>query len=495
MIILRHDLPLNQERNSIHIRKISITKLRLKNCIIYYIFKHKVMSEKVIKIKRGLDINMVGGAERVLVKAAIPKTYGLCPDEFIGVTPKLLVQQGEAVRVGTPLFFSKAQPEVLFTSPTAGVVKEVVRGEKRKILAIEIEASEEQEAVNFTPLSASASTQEVKELLLQSGYWPMIIQRPFGIIANPTQTPRDIFISAFDSAPLAADKSFLLQDEADNLNAGIALLSKLTTGGVHLGVSSDRVVSAISKIEGATVHTFEGSHPAGNVGVHIERVAPMAKSDLVWTVDIVHVAMIGRLARTGVVDFSRTIAVAGSCVKKPMYFKTTQGASVGVLLADNIDVSKSKTGSIRVINGDVLSGRRVSENGYLGYYNNVLTVIPEGDYYEFMGWASPRLKKFSTSRSYFSWLTPKKKYNIDTNLNGGRRAFVVNGVYEAVLPMDIYPVYLLKAIMAEDIDKMEQLGIYEVIEEDLALCEFVCPSKIEWQQTLRDGITKMIKEL
>ncbi len=453
------------------------------------------MSEKVIKIRRGLDINLVGGAERILSRAAASQTYALCPDEFVGVTPKLLVQQGDAVKVGTPIFFSKAQPEVLFTSPAAGVVKEIVRGEKRKILSVVIEATEEQEAVTFEPLSSSASKEQVTELLLGAGYWPMVIQRPFGIIANPTETPRDIFVSAFDSAPNAADKSFLLQDEAENLNAGIALLQKLTTGSVHLGVSTDRSVSAISKVQGAKVHTFEGPHPAGNVGVQIEKVSPIAKGDLVWTVDVVHVAMIGRLARTGKVDFSRTVAVAGSCVKKATYLKTVMGANLGTLLSNNIDTSKSKTGHIRVINGDVLSGRRVEENGYLGYYNNVLSVIPEGDYYEFMGWAAPRLSKFSTSRSYFSWLSPKKKYNLDTNLNGGHRAFVVNGVYEKVMPMNIFPVYLLKAIMAGDIDKMEQLGIYEVVEEDLALCEFVCPSKIDWQQTLRDGITKMIKEL
>ncbi len=453
------------------------------------------MSEKVIKIKRGLNINLVGSAEKVLTKSAASATYALVPDEFIGVVPKMLVKEGESVLIGTPLFFDKAHPEVLFTSPVAGTLKEVVRGEKRKILAVVVEVSGEQNSADFQKLGAEATKEQIKEQLLKAGYWPMLIQRPFGIIANAEDTPRDIFVSAFDSAPLGVDLNFILQDEVENINAGIEALKKLTSGDVHFTHSSDVTAGAFAKVSGAKIHKIEGVHPAGNVGVQIEAVKPIAKDEKVWTVDVVHLSMIGRLMRTGKADFSRTIAVAGACVKKPRYIKTIAGALVSSVCGDGINTSASKTGNVRYINGNPLSGRKIEADGYLGFYNNLLCVIPEGDYYEFAGWAMPRFKKFSTSRSYFSWLTPKRKFNIDTNLNGGERAFVANGIYEQVMPMNIYPVYLIKAVMAGDIDKMEQLGIYEVVEEDLALCEFICPSKIEWQSILRQGITKMIKEL
>ncbi len=455
------------------------------------------MSEKVIKIKKGLNISLQGTADKVLTRADKAQTFGLYPAEFIGVTPKMLVSQGDSVKVGTPLFFDKARPEVLFTSPVSGTVKEVVRGEKRKIVCVEISTATEGEntAVELGAMAEGASAEDVKKRLLESGYWPMIIQRPFGLIANPSDTPRDIFVSGFDSAPLGADCEFLLQDELENINAGIATLQKLTSGDIHLGLPYDMTAGAFTKVQGAKVHKIKGAHPAGNVGVQIEKIAPICKNEVVWTVDVVHLSMIGRLIRTGVVDFSRTVAVVGSCVNKPHYMKTTVGSNLQPLLGGNISTQNCKTGKVRIINGNVLTGKTVEENGYLGYYNNIVSVIPEGDYYEFLGWALPRFSKFSASKSYFSWLMPGKKFNLDTNMNGGERAFVANGIYDKVMPMDIYPVYLLKAIMAGDIDKMEQLGIYEVIEEDLALCEFICPSKIEWQKVLRDGINKMIKEL
>lgn len=453
------------------------------------------MSEKVFKISRGLDIKMVGAAEKKLSKAAQAKCYALRPSDFMGVVPKLLFSVGDAVKVGSPIFFDKANPEVLFVSPVAGTVKEVVRGEKRKILEILIEPSEGQEAVEFSALPANSSAEQIKARLLEGGYWPMIIQRPFGLIAKSTDTPRDIFISTFDSAPLGADMGFILKDQLENINAAVAALKKLTSGDVHLSLDNKAEVSPLTKVSGAKVHRFEGKHPAGNVGVQIEKVAPMAKGDIVWTLSVTHLALIGKFLRSGKCDFSRTVALAGSCAKNTGYYQTTYGAEISTIVGGNTAVENSKTGNIRIINGNVLSGETVAENGYLGFYNDIVTVIPEGDYYEAFGWIMPRCNKFSTSRAYFSWLTPNKKYNLDTNLNGEERAFVTNGNYEKVMPMNIYPVYLLKAVMAGDIDKMEELGIYEVIEEDLALCEFICPSKIEWQSILRDGITKMIKEL
>ncbi len=453
------------------------------------------MSEKVIKIRRGLNINLVGGAEKKLSKVAEAKCYALCPADFIAVTPKLLVSEGDEVKVGSPVFFDKAHPEVMFSSPVAGTVKEIVRGEKRKILEIKIEPNGQNDAVEFTPLAKNANGEAVKELLLGAGYWPMIIARPFGLIADSKTTPRDIFISGFDSSPLGADLNYILNGEGENVAAAVAALSTLTTGKVHISVDNKAEVGVFNKVEGAEIHRFEGMHPAGNVGTQIEKIAPISKGDLVWTIDAQHLVMIGKLVRTGKCDFSRKVALVGSCAKNQGYYEMKSGACLCSLLGGNTDAANSKTGNIRVINGNVLSGRRASDKSYLGFYNNIVTVIPEGDYSEFMGWLSPRCSKFSASKAYFSWLTPKKAYNLDTNVNGGERGLVVTGIYENVMPMDIYPVYLLKAIMAGDIDKMEELGIYEVIEEDLALCEFVCPSKVEWQEVLRDGITKMIKEL
>ncbi len=450
-------------------------------------------NKRVLRVNRGLDIKLVGEAEKVLTKAPMAQFYAIIPDEFVGVTPKLLVAQGDAVQVGSPLFFSKDSAQVLFTSPVAGVVKEIERGERRKILSIVIEASAQQSAVEFGKLNPDASAAEIKERLLTAGYWPMIIRRPYGIIANPEETPRDIFISGVDSAPLGVDFDFILQNEEQNLMTGIKALGKLTSGKVHVGVPYESNAGTLTKIEGASVHLVKGKHPAGNVGVQIEKIAPINKGEVVWTVNIAQVAMIGRLLNEGVANFEKQVALVGSCVKKPHYYKVISGAMVSSVTEGNIDNNGAKNGNVRLVNGNVLTGRTVAADGYVGYYNNVVSAIAEGDYYEFLGWAMPRLNKFSVSKSYFSWLMPKKKYKGDTNLNGGERAFVANGLYNSVMPMNILPVYLLKAVIAQDIDKMEELGIYEVVEEDVALCEYICPSKIEWQDTLRKGLDYMIK--
>lgn len=445
---------------------------------------------KIIKIKKGVNINLVGSAEKVLAKSAAASLYALVPSQFLGVTPKMLVQEGEAVKIGSPVFFDKENPEVIFTSPVAGTIVEIVRGEKRKILAVTIQPDGSAQAVEFTKLDSASSADEIREVLLRSGLWPSLVERPFGFIAKASVVARDIFISGLDTAPLAADLNFVIQDEAENIMRGISILSKLTSGKVHLTLGSDTTAGALSKIKGAEIHHIQGVHPAGNVGTQIAAISPIKKGDTVWTIGLQHVAMIGRLALNGTVDFTKTVAVAGSMVKKPHYYKTTCGATIASIVVDNI-----KQGDVRFINGNPLSGTKVDAKGFLGYYANEIVAIPEGDKYEFLGWAMPRFNKFSLSKSYFSWLTPRKAYDLDTNLNGGVRALVMNDIYGKVMPLDIYPVYLLKAIMAGDIEKMEQYGIYEVLEEDFALCEFVCPSKIEWQDTLRQGINKMIKEL
>lgn len=448
---------------------------------------------QVIKLKKGLDILLKGEAKRELTQLPLVHAYALKPEDFPGVTPKLLVRVDDEVKVGTPLFFDKYRPQILFTSPVSGKVSDIVRGEKRKILEVVITPEAEQVYETFeVPAVEAADREQIKSLLLNAGLWPMIIQRPYGIIANPQDTPKSIFVSGFDSAPLAPDMNFVLENEAENLETGFALLGKLTDGKVYLGLKNG-TSGVLNKVKNAEIRLFEGPHPAGNVGVQIHHIDPINKGDVVWTVDVQHVAMIGRFFRTGKVDMSKIIALTGSETAQPRYFSVITGLPINSIVRQK--ELRSQTEKVRIISGNVLTGRRVEPEGYLGFYSNQVTVIPEGDTYEFLGWGMPRLNKFSVSRSYFSWLSPKKHYRLDTNMNGGVRAYVVTGLYDKYLPMDIYPLYLLKAILAGDIDKMENLGIYEVIEEDFALCEFVDPSKTEMQAIIRQGIDLMIKEL
>ncbi len=448
---------------------------------------------KIITLRKGLDINLAGAANRQLTELPLAAEYGISPLDFEGVTPKLLVKVGDEVKAGTPLFFSKTDSRVLFTSPVSGTVAAINRGEKRKVLSVTVSPAAQQTYEEFPKLDLQkASREEIVELLLKAGLWPMFVQRPYGIIANPSDEPKAIFVSAFDSAPLAPDYNFVLAAEQENLQAGIELLGRLTAGKVHLSMHA-KAEGKMAALKGVELHTFAGKHPAGNVGVQIHHIDPINKGEVVWTINIQDLAIVGRLVREGKVDMTKTIALTGSEVEKPHYCKVIAGARIDSIVAGQIKPQQAGD-SVRLIAGNVLTGVKRTEQEFLAFYANQLTVIPEGDKYELFGWMLPRFGKFSVSRAYFSWLCPKKQYKLDTNLNGGERPFVVSGLYEQYLPMDIYPVYLLKACMAGDIDKMENLGIYEVVEEDLALCEFVDPSKIEMQQTLRDGINLMIKE-
>ena len=442
---------------------------------------------KIIKLSKGLDIKLQGEPQKTLKEIPMASEYALSPLDFEGVTPKMLVKVGDNVKAGTPLFFDKKHPEVMFSSPVSGTVSAVNRGEKRRILTVTVKADPSVAYEEYGKLNpASASREEIVSLLLKSGLWAMVIQRPYGIIASPADTPKAIFVSAFDSAPLAPDYDFVLPGEREALQYGFDALKRLTDGKVHLSYNA---CGKEPEIKGVELHAFKGKHPAGNVGVQIHHIDPINKGEKVWTLNMQDVAIIGRLMLTGHFDMHRVIAVTGSEVVAPQYCRVIAGASAASILAGNV-----REGYVRVISGNVLTGRNIGIDGYLGFYANQLTLIPEGDNYELLGWAMPRLSKFSVSHAYFSWLFPNRRYNLDTNLNGGERPFVVTGLYERYLPMDIYPMHLLKAIMAGDIDKMENLGIYEVVEEDFALCEFVDPSKTEMQQVIRDGINLMIKE-
>lgn len=447
------------------------------------------MSE-VIRLKKGLNIKLKGSAEKVLEKLPTPATVALKPTDFPGLTPKLSVKAEAEVKAGDALFYDKYHPEILFTAPVGGKIVSVNRGERRKILEIVIETNEKARAVKFSKADpVSLSEEQVKEQILKSGLWPFIKRRPYGTIASPAEKPMSIYISTFDTAPLAPDYSFVLDGQLETFQTGIDALAKLTSGKVYLGVNDSDAFKDVSNVE---INSFEGPHPTGNVGVQIANTKPLNKGEIVWTVNVQDVTLIGRLFENGQVDFSKVIALAGSEVKEPKYYQTVLGAPVASLIKDRlVDADYNQ----RIISGNVLTGTKVESNTYIGFYDSLLTVIPEGDEYEFVGWADPGFGKFSATKTFFGKLFPKKEYTMNANLHGGERAFVISGQYEQLVPMDILPVHLLKAILVNDIDKMEQLGIYEVIEEDFALCEYACTSKIEVQKILREGINTMIKEL
>ena len=441
---------------------------------------------KNIKLCKGLDIKLAGKAEARVEDAPLAKSYAVSPLDYENVTPKLLVKVGDKVEAGSPLFFDKNNPRILFTSPVSGTVSAINRGEKRKLLNIAVEPDATQVYKELKVVDAKASRSEIVEMLLESGLWTRIVERPFGVIANPDAQPKAIFVSAFDSAPLAPDYNFVLKSEKAALEAGLALLSRLTDGKVHLSARKGDE-GYMAEVKGVEYHTFSGKHPVGNVGVQIHHIDRIAKGDIVWTVNVQDVVLMGRLVMGGKLDMTKVIAVAGSEAQKPCYKRIIAGAAVESIVGK---VSEN----VRIISGDVLTGVATAKDGYISANANMLSLIPEGNVYELLGWAMPRFHRFSVSRAYFSWLCPKKEYKLDTNLNGGERPFVVTGLYENYLPMDVYVAYLLKACLVKDLDKMENLGIYEVLPEDLALCEFVDPSKIEMQQILHDGINLMIKE-
>ncbi len=445
----------------------------------------------LVKIKRGLDIPLVGEAEKTLQEAPKAEMYAVIPDDFHGVVPKILVKSGDAVKAGTPLMCDKNRPEVNFVSPVSGTVEAVNRGERRKVLEIVVKSDGKFESVEFEKLDAKKmDAQAIKETLLQSGLFAFIKQRPYDVIANPEVAPRDIFVTAFDSAPLAPEFEFVAKGEEAALQAGVDALAKLTNGKVYVGVNATSQL----KLNGCQVVKFQGAHPAGNVGVQIANIAPISKGEVVWTISAFDLLLIGRLFTTGKLDFTRIITLAGSEVEAPKYVKTTMGASIASVITGNV---KKADHNQRIISGNVLTGTKVSASDYLRAYSSQVTIIPEGDdCNEFVGWATPGCGKFSVSRTFGSWLFGKnKKYNIDARLRGGERGIIMSGEYDSVFPMDILPEFLVKAVIAFDIDKMENLGIYEVAPEDFALCEFVDTSKLPLQQIIRNGLDALMKEM
>ena len=445
----------------------------------------------VIKLRKGLDINLKGKAAAEVMAVKEPGFYALCPDDFTGVTPKVVVKEQEYVMAGGPLFIDKNHPEVKFVSPVSGVVTSVERGARRKVLSITVEAASEQDFEDFGKKNvAQLDGAAVKEALLNAGLFAFIKQRPYDVVADPTIAPNAIFVSAFDSNPLAPDFELALKGEEANFQTGLDALAKIAK--TYLNVSVKQKSTALTQAKNVTVTAFDGPHPAGNVGVQINHIAPVNKGETVWTIDPQAVLFIGRLFNTGRVDLTRTVAVTGSEVRKPAYCKLKVGALLTNVFAGNVNNDKQ----LRYISGNVLTGKQISENGFLGAFHSQVTVIPEGnDVHEMLGWIMPRFNQFSTSRSYFSWLMGKKEYTLDARVKGGERHMIMSNEYDKVLPMDIMPEYLIKAIIAGDIDRMEQLGIYEVAPEDFALCEFVCSSKMELQRIVREGLDMLRREM
>ncbi len=444
-----------------------------------------------IRIKKGLDIKLVGNAEKVTENAGSSNVFTLKPEDFHSIIPKLSVKVGAKLKAGEAVFYNKANEEMKFVSPVSGELVDIIRGEKRKILALKIEADSKQEFVDFGIKDPKAmKADEIKTHLLAAGCWPFIKQRPYDVIANPAVTPKAIFVSAYASAPLAADYDYVLAGKENELQAAVTALSKLTSGDVNVSVgkSSNSPLAGLNNI---TLHKVSGPHPSGNVGTQIAKINPVNKGEVVWTIAPQDLVIIGELLLTGKFNAERIVALAGSSVAAPKYYKTKIGATISSIVE-----GKLNEGDSRIISGNVLTGTATNLKGSLGYYDNLTTVIPEGNDYELFGWTMPVFNKVSTSRALtFSWMFPNKKFDLNTNTNGEHRGFVVTGNYEEVFPLDIYPMQILKACMYKDLDEMEQLGMYEVAPEDFALTEFVCVSKQPHQEIIRKGLDLMLKEI
>ena len=447
------------------------------------------MSNNIV-LKKGLNIPLAGVPRLAVKRTVTPVTVAVQPSDYKGLNARLLVREGDKVLAGSPVLADKKNPDVLVTSPVSGTVKEVVRGDKRKLLAVLVDADKDQEYLDFGAAGSALTAEEVKDKLLKSGLWAAFIQRPYGILADPAVKPKAIFVSAFSTAPLAADTEFTLGNDTAVLQAGVSALAKLAK--VHVSVKS--ADSAFARLSDTEIHVVKGKHPAGNVGVQISHICPIRKDETVWTVSLALLAAIGRLFTTGRYDVRRKIAVGGPATNGPAYIDTLPGIPMDTLKEFYVDAD-----GIRIISGDVLSGRNVGENGYLGFYDTQVTVLKEGTEPELLGWARPfRFNQYSADHSYFNWCLGRldKEVAMDTNLHGGPRAFVMpDSYYGKYFPMDVYPLYLVKACLAGDIDNMEKYGIYEVLPEDFALVEFMDPSKNYVQDIIEKGIDLMLKEM
>ena len=447
---------------------------------------------KVINLRKGLDINLEGTAENKVsdIKKEI-RNVALCPDDFTGFLPRVVVKEGDAVEIGTPIFVNKRNEAQTITSTVSGKILSIDRGERRKLLAVQIENDGNYNAVDFGKSDISELTsQKVIGILNTSGITAYMRQRPYDIVPDTNISPRDIYVSAFSKMPLAADFNIVAKGREDFFSAGIKALAKVAP--VHIGISPEQENSFLSQIEEAEINIFKGPNPSGNVGVQINNTSPINKGETIWTIGAEEVIFLGTLLLTGKLDFTRRIALAGAEVKSPQYYNIIAGASLKPLLEGRL----RNTEHIRIINGNPLVGKKTGADGFLSAKSTEVTVIPEGDNVnELLGWIMPRTNQFSTNHSYLSWLFPKKAYNLDARIKGGKRHIIMSGEYDKVFPMDIYAGFLVKAIITKDIDRMEALGIYEVAPEDFAVAEFVDSSKLELQRIVREGLDFLRKEM
>ncbi len=449
---------------------------------------------KTVKLRKGLDIRLLGVANKVKTDVPMPKVVSIKPTDFHGLVPKMLVKEGETVTAGQPIFQDKYQEVIKYVSPVDGTLKAVVRGEKRRILEVQIDVAGSQNFDGGTAVDvAGMSGEQVKETMLSAGLWPFVKQRPIDVVADPTKAPKAIFISAFDSAPLAPDFDFVLHGKEKEFQAGLDAIAKLTEGTVHLTLNGKAPADAtFTEAKGVQINKIHGKHPAGNVGTQIHHIDPINKGEVVWVVNAQDVAIIGRYFLSGKFIPKKTIALTGSEAKDPQYMDVIIGTNV----SDILD-GRFTSDNVRVVSGNALTGERIEADGFLGFYDNQITLLPEGDQYKFVltkGWLGPGFDKFSNSRLFPTFLSGSKKYRLDTNLNGEERAFVVTGELEKVFPFDILPMQLIKAAITDDIDNMENLGIYEVAPEDFALCEYVCTTKINIQDKIRNGLDLIQEE-
>ena len=456
---------------------------------------------KVIKLKKGLDIELPGAAAKETGSICRPEVYSIVPDHFAGITPKMDVKEGDRVKAGDVLFHAKQFAQLRIASPVSGIVKAIVRGERRKIMSIDIQSDSTIEYKKFDLDLQTLSGEELKQAVQEAGLWYLIKQRPYDCIANPEKQPKAVFVSSFDSAPLAPDYEYILAGETAALQAGITALAKMAGQPVNLGIRYGAAATQFRHLKDVEITEFAGPHPAGNVGVQINHVNPVNKDEVVWTVNPQDVVILGRLFTKGVVDLQKLVALTGPLVVEPKYYKVLPGMSVSTIFHCNV----RKELPVRYIAGNVLSGHQVTLDEMISPYDNQFTAIDEGtETHEFMGWAMPRFDKFSAGRTLFTkyfesgfrkYFFGKKEFDWDARLLGGRRAIIVSGEYDKVFPMDIYPEYLIKAMIAGNLDKMEQLGAYEVAPEDFALCEFVCTSKLPLQAIVRKALDNMKSEL
>lgn len=439
-----------------------------------------------------MNVQLAGIAAKSLENLPVEGIYALRPDDYYGLKPKVVVREGDLVKVGEPLFVNKQNPEMRVVSPVSGSVCAIVRGDRRKVLAVEVEADGKQAAVDYgVHRPQDMNEAEVKAFLMETGMLALLKKRPYDVTAEPDDVPKAVFVTAFSRMPLAADTTYVLKGREQFFLKGIEALSRVAK--VYLGICPEQVGESFTKTEFAEVTVFDGPNPSGNVGVQINHLSPVNKGEVVWTASAETVALIGHVFATGHVSLKRIVALAGSCVNNPCYYSTPVGVSLSRLTAGRLNEEKH----VRLINGNPLVGQATTKEDYLGTHVTEVTAIPEGDDKdEILGWMMPRWNDFSVSRSYFSWLQGKRKlYDLDARVKGGERHIIMSGEYDRVFPMDIMAGYLVKAILTGDIDRMEQLGIYEVSPEDFAVAEFVDSSKLELQRIVREGLDMLRKEM